>query len=395
MPAIRFLAPAMVLLGVLDTVLKEMPWVPAASKTFAFYVLGPVVAVGMIGLIPYIRERIAIVTPKATSNFVLTVAMVLSTFQLLLWGLLYYDAEFVGTSSVHATALLLKDVILVSSAVVFGLTGIRLLQWFRRTKNIVVLAFALVMLQISAFASLHTLPDFFSTPIPRIVTDGIAIVLASMFFFWVPPVIYMNRSYFGRLLTWQTILYLGLFSLTLVLLITNRLGIPVDVVSKTILLSGLALVSPAAMLRFFALVPAMPNLAAKEYFRGIGYAFGLWGIATCGMGLGLPAFFPLSGFASLSMLLPSACLAFATFTSAASYFSISEDVRSQIRQATSFVASIGEAESIISTERQVGEFYDRFSGMAKASGAVESSAISKDEIYQYAKALKKIQSART
>ncbi len=204
----------------------------------------------------------------------------------------------------------------------------------------------------------------------------------------------MNRSYFGRLLTWQTALYLPTVGLTLVLLLTNRLGIPVDVISKTGLLSGLALVSPAAMLAFFALVPAMPNPVAKEYFRSIGYAFGLWAVATCGMGLGLPAFFPLSGFASLSLLLPGAVLAFAAFASAAAYFSISEDVRSQIRQATSFVASIGEAESIISTERQVGEFYDRFSGMAKASGAVESSAISKDEIYQYAKALKKIQTAR-
>ncbi len=176
-PAIRFLAPAMVLLGVLDSVLKEMPWVPAAFKPFAFYVLGPVVAAGIIGLIPYIKERIAIVTPKATSSFILAIAIGLSVFQLLLWGFLYYDAEFVGTARVHATALVLKDAILVSSAGIFGLTGIRLLRWFRRTKNIVVLMFALALFLISAFASLHILPDLLSTPVPRIVTDGIAIAL--------------------------------------------------------------------------------------------------------------------------------------------------------------------------------------------------------------------------
>ncbi len=118
---------------------------------------------------------------------------------------------------------------------------------------------------------------------------------------------------------------------------------------------------------------------------------GVLAASTCGIGLSLALAFPLSSFPSLTMLLPGAALAFAAFTSCASYFSISEDVRREIRQAEGFVTSISEAESMISTERQVTGFYDRFTSMARESRAVEEAAISKKEIYEYAAALKRIQ----
>ncbi len=114
--------------------------------------------------------------------------------------------------------------------------------------------------------------------------------------------------------------------------------------------------------------------------------------ATFGIGLRIPTVFPLPGFPSLSMLLPGASLDFAAFASCASYFSVQEEVRKQMRQPEGFVSSLGEAESRISTERQVTQFYNKLTSMARASRAVEEGAISKDEIYQYARALKKIQS---
>ncbi len=389
--AINFVVPATMVLGALDSILKEMPWVLGTAKQVAFFALGPLIVIGTIILLPYLRERISIVTPKATSNLVLSIAVVISGFQAVVWATMYYNVETVGNASINTMALLLKDTAILSSAVVFGMLGIRLARWYLRTKNKVVLSFGLQAIVTAVFALLHMLADYLPSPTPRIIPDALAASLVILVWAMYLVLIRMRRTYYGRDWLRNVAPLLVPWGLITLLLTSNRLGVQWDAITLTVLTLGFDLAPLGFMLGFFTLVPALPNQTAKEYYKGMGYGLGLYTMGTCGMGLRLLDVFPLSGFASLSMLLPAACLSFATFTSSASYFSISEDVRSQVRQATGFVTSIGEAESAISTEQQVTQFYDRFTGLAKASGAVEEAAISKDEIYSYASALKKIQ----
>ncbi len=348
----------------------------------------------MVLLIPYIRSRISIVTPRRTSNLVLIAALVILIFQLVMWGVSYYQVELVSTTGISTLALVLKDVILVSSMFVFALLTARLVRWYGRTRNIVVLLFAGLAAGTIAFSGLHLLSDHVAKSSLPVLTRILGI--AFMFVIWTGDIalILLLRAYYGRIRTVYlipTALVLGSLSI-----VTGSavLAIAIDPSLRTVTLFGLAMAGPVYLWSYLLLVPALPNQTARGYYRGVGYGIGLNAASTCGMGLGLPLSFPLSGFPSLMILLPGAALAFAAFTSCASYFSISEDVRKQIRKAESFVTSIGEAEKIISTERQVSGFYDRFTGMARVSGAVEATAISKEEIYSYASALKKIQSTR-
>ncbi len=389
--AIKFVVPATMVLGALDSILKEMPWVPGTAKQVAFFALGPLIVMGTIILLPYLRERISIVTPKATSNLVLSIAVVVSGFQAVVWGAMYYNVETVGNASISTMALVLKDVVILSSAVVFGMLGIRLARWYLRTKNKVVLSFGLQAIVTAIFALLHMLADYLPNPTPRIIPDALAASLVVLVWAMYLVLIRMRRVYYGKDWLRNVVPLLVPWGLITLLLVSLRLGVQWDTISLTILLFGFDLGPLGFMLGFFTLVPALPNQTAKEYYMGMGYGLGLYTMGTCGMGLRLLTSFPLSGFASLSMLLPAACLSFATFTSSASYFSISEDVRRRVRQATGFVTSMGEAESSILTEQQVSQFYDRITGLAKASGAVEEDAFSKDEIYKYADALKRIQ----
>ncbi len=272
---------------------------------------------------------------------------------------------------------------------------VRLLRWYRRTGNAVVLLFSFNTAGLAFFAGLHALPDFLAKPVPRIIPDILAVSFMVAQWPAFLAVVVMQRASYGR--NWWR--YSAPLLLTIVMIdvlfSALRLGLVLDPNLRTILNFGLILSGPAWLVSYYLLVPALPNPTAKDYYKTMGYAVALYGIALCGMGLGLPLAFPLSGFPSLSMLLVGASLSFAGFASCAAYFSISEDLRRQIRQASGFLASIGEAESAILTEQQVTQFYDRFTGMAKASGAVEEAAISREEIYSYASALKRIQTAET
>jgi hypothetical protein len=243
---------------------------------------------------------------------------------------------------------------------------------------------------------LHLLPDYVAKPTPLILTQSIAI--AFMFLMWSSnaALILLVRAYFrsmilkwaGFLIVTPHVILASIFMLSIIL------QMPLDTVPRTIALLGLAMAGPVYLTGFLLVTRAVQNPIAKEYYRGLGYGIGLLAGATCGIGLGVAPVFPLSGFPSLTTLAHGACLAFAAFTSAASYFSISENVRKEIRESKAFVTSIGEAENRIVVERQVTTFYDRFTRMAQASGAVEAGAISKDEIYSYATALKKMQPTR-
>ncbi len=385
----------MILTAMLDSFLKEMPWIPAYAKPAAFFALAPLITIGSFLLVPYMRDRMAILTTKLTSNFLIALAVVITGLQAILWAFMYYEAEVVGTATIRPAALALKDVILVSSAVVFGLLAIRLLKWFRLTRNKVVLSLGVQAAGSAPFAVLHLFPDFLPSPTPRIILDGIASSLVILILSMTLTMTSMSKVYYGQGWMKRMAPVLLAVALTTVFLVSSRLGVVWDVATLSILLFAFIIASPLQALNWFRLVPALPNATAKEYYRGMSYGLGLYMVATCSVGLRLAPVFPLSGFAGVSMMLPAACLSFATFTSSAAYFSITEDVRKQIRQATSFVASIGEAESTILTEQQVARFYDRLTGLARASGAVEEAAISKDEIYSYASALKRLQVPRT
>ncbi len=398
--AIKLIAPALMILSGLDSFLKEMPWVPAYAKPAAFYALAPLTIIGTVLLLPYIRGRMAIVTPKNTSSFLLRTAVVITGLEIVLWAAMFYTAEIEGTAGLRPAALFLKDAVLVSSAVVFILLGIRLLRWYQKTKNKVVVIYGVLTLVVAAFTLTQILPDFMSSPPPRVITDVFAAGILALSWISQPAVIMMLREYYGkrwiRHWAFDTLLWTGGIVTVTIFLVSNRLIayglIPNwNIYVLTFLISVFILANSAYPLIFWELSRALPNANAKEYYRSMGYSYGLWAFGTCGLGLRLLPVFPLSGFASLTMMLPAAFLAYATFTSSAAYFSISEDLRGQIRQAAGFAASMGEAESIILTEQQISQFYDRFTGMAKASGAVEEAAISKDEIYKYADALKRIQ----
>ncbi len=390
---IKYIAPLIIGLSSVDSFLKEEAWTPPEARQIAFYILGPLIAGGVVLLIPYIKSRVAIVVHERASSFALAAAVVVSAVQLVVWALMYYQVEVVSVTSISTIAWFLKDIVLVSSAVIFGLLANRLIRWYALTRNRVVLLFGGFVVGNVLFAILHVLPEFLGKPLPFTVTRAIGIAFIFLLWSGLSALMLLNRTYYGRALTLYVIPVLVPMALATITVVSGIIPITLDPNLRTITVLGLAVQGPVYASSYFRLVPAVLNSTAKDYYRGVGYGMGLLAAATCGMGLGIPTVFPLSGFPSLSMLLPGASLDFAAFTSCASYFSIQEEVRKQIRQAEGFVSSLGEAESRISTERQVTQFYDKFTSMARESRAVEEGAINKNEIYQYAKALKKIQIA--
>ena len=391
--SIRYIVPVIVVSSAVDSLLKEQPWVPNQAKQYAFYLLGPIAAVGMILVIPYIRARLEIVAPRRVSNFVLGVVIGISVIAVVTWGLMYYQVTWINSQSIYSTALFFKDIVLASSALVFALLAVRLVRWYSSSRNMFVLLYAGFALGDVVFTGLHLLPDYLAKPTPLILTQAIAATF--MFLMWSSNValILLVRAYFRNLiLKWA-----GFFIVTphVILASVFMLSIifqtPLDTTTRTIALLGLAMAGPVYLTGFLLVTRTVQNPIVKQYYRGLGYGIGLLAGATCGIGLSVAPVFPLSGFPSMTTLAHGACLAFAAFTSAASYFSISENVRKEIRESKAFVTSIGEAENRISVERQVTAFYDRFRRMAQASGAVEAAAISKDEIYSYATALKRMQ----
>ena len=393
--SMKYLVPPIMVLAVADSFLKEISFVPSAVKPISFFVLGPLIAAGVILLLPFSRRRIELITPRRMSKLVLGAAVGISSFQVGAWAFMFYQASWLGHGTINATALFLKDVILVSSAALFGVLMIRLLRWYGRTRNLVVLLFGVGSFGFALFAALHVLPDFISTSVPRIIPDALAIsFLIHTWGYW-PAMWLMIHAYYG--VKWRRylppILAAPLFESAY--LVVRRIGISLDPSLLTVINLGLIFSPLVYLWGIFILVPAIANPTGQDYYRTMGYSFGMTAAANCGMGLSLLTAFPLSGFPSLSMLLPAAALSFAGFTSTAAYYSISDDLRLQIRRSAGFIASIGEAESIISTERQVSEFYNRFTGLARESGAVEASSITKDEIFSYATAVKRIQKSRS
>ena len=387
----KYLVPFIITISALDSVLKEQAWVPTQAKQFAFYLLGPIVAVGMMLVIPYIRSRLEIVTPRRTSNLILGVAIGISTIQIATWALMYYQVTWMGSNGVSSTALFLKDFILVSSGVIFALLATRLLRWYVITRNRIVLLFGGFAAGDVVFVSLHFLSDYVGKPVPFILTQISAVTF--LFFVWsgIGALMVLIWAYYNKAKRFAFILVVPHVVLASVFMLAVISRMVLDPNLRTITVFGLAIAGPVYLAGFFLVVPAILNRVAREYYKGVGYGMGLLASATCGMGLGVSPLFPLSGFPSLTILSPGACLAFAAFTSCASYFSISEDVRREIRKAEKFATSMGEAETRIVTDQQVATFYDKFTGMAQASGAVESTAISKDEIYSYAAAVRRMQ----
>ena len=365
---------------------------PNQAKQYAFYVLGPIAVIGMVLVIPYIRARLEIVAPRRISNIVLGVVIGISVVAVVTWTVMYYQVTWIGSQSINSTALFFKDTVLASSAVVFALLAIRLVRWYGSTQNLFVLLYAGFAWGDVVFTSLHILPDYLAKPTPLILIQTIA--AAFMFLMWSSnlALILLVRAYFrnviwkwaGFLIVTPHVILASVFMFSIIF------QTPLDTTTRTIALLGLAMAGPVYLTGFLLVTRAVQNPIAKQYYRGLGYGIGLLAGATCGIGLGVAPVFPLSGFPSLTTLAHGACLAFAAFTSAASYFSISENVRKEIRESKAFVTSIGEAENRISVERQVTAFYDRFTRMAEASGAVEATAISKDEIYSYAAAVKRM-----
>ncbi len=390
--SVRYIVPVIVASSALDSLLKEQPWVPNQWKQYAFYVLGPIAAIGMVLVIPYIRARLELVAPRRVSNFVLGVVIGISVIAVVTWALMYYQVTWIGSFSINSTALFFKDIVLGSSGIIFALLAIRLAKWYGNTRNTVVLLYAAFAAADVVFASLHLLPDYVVKPTPLILIQATGV--AFMFLMWssVTALILLIGAYFGRMRKWTAfILFVPDPILQSVVILSAILQINLGPIPLTIAIWGLILAGPLYLTGYLLVAPAAQNPIAKEYYRGLGYGIALLAGATCGMGLRLPLAFPLSGFPSITTLAHGACLAFAAFTSAASYFAISENVRKEIRESKAFVTSIGEAENQIAVERQVTRFYDRFTQMAQASGAVEAAAISRDEIYSYATALKKMQ----
>ena len=389
--SVKYLVPFIITISALDSVLKEQAWVPTQAKQFAFYLLGPIVAVGMMLVIPYIRSRLEIVAPRRTSNLILGIAIGISAVQIATWALMYYQATWMGSNGIGSTALFLKDFILVSSGVIFALLSTRLFRWYVITRNRIVLLFGGFAAGDVVFVSLHFLSDYVGKPVPLILTQISAVTF--LFFVWsgIGALSVLIWAYYNKAKRFAFLLVVPHVVLASAFMLAVIFRIALDPNLRSITVFGLAIAGPVYLAGFFLVVPAILNRVAREYYKGVGYGMGLLSSATCGMGLGVSPLFPLSGFPSLTILSPGACLAFAAFTSCASYFSISEDVRKEIRKAEKFATSMGEAETRIAIDQQVATFYDKFTGMAEASGAVEATAISKDEIYSYAAAVRRMQ----
>ncbi len=397
---IKYLGPFIIALLALDSLVKEwlsqLPWwisptTATAIQNDAFFVLPPLTVTGIILLIPYSRSRFVAITPRSVTRSLLIAVIGVSAFEAVILGVLYYQ-QLLSGSALNSTALVVKDVILVSGIGVFSLRGFRLLQWYSRIRNYVVLAFALSSFGIVSFAAFHLVRDYVWKPVPTYVLNGIAASFIAFVILTHTGYIPMLRAYF-RGFRWVGLGVLLLISPALILpnlLILGfpQLGLHAYPPLSTILVFGFILAGPVLFLGWYSIAPFFKNRVASDYFRTFAYSYGIFAGSTCGMGLALSLSFPLAGYSSLFAFFVSAALSYSAFASLAAYFSITEDVRREIREATGFFTSIGEAEKSISIDRQLSGFHDRFFNLAKASGAVEASALTKDEIYSYAKVMK-------
>ena len=386
---IKYLGPIILVLSSLDSVLKEQPWVSPFARMIAFYLIGPGMILGIVLLLPYISNRLDIVKPKRTSKFVLGVAAAFSVAELVTWGVMYYQVLAIATNSLNSVSLYLKSIVLIFSAGVFFLVGSRLLGWYGRIRNLVVLLFSIHVLGFATYA-LMVIP-YTAANTPYILELAIGFDFLAYMWAGITAVVVLYRAYYSRIPRIYLLPVIVYPLMVSVVLLQHMFGFFVDPTLLDVLRLGFAMAGPIYAWTYLRIVPALLNETAKKYFRSVGYGIGFGAAATCGIGFGISPVFPLSGFPSLLLFLPAACLDFAAFTSSATYFSISEDIRRQIRKSEVFITSIGDAESIMSADRKVNDFYERFKSLAEESGAVEESAISKDEIYSLATAVKKTQ----
>lgn len=419
---VKYLVPFLVALLALDSIVKELldkisgldSSLVKQIKGDSFYILPPLLVVGSILLVPYARSRLAIVSPRSVTNSLLIIMVGVTLFTAAMLGIIYYQqSPYDGhdAKAINSSALLVKDVILTASIGAFSLRGVRLLQWYRRIRNFVVLAFALSSFGVVSFAAFHIVKDYVvssrsvanatiaSAP-PTctslnecLVSNGMATSFIAFVLLTHIGLILVLRAYFGGL-SWLK--FTGVLLSSPALFIPNliRVGVPqlhwdVHPPLLWILIFGFIMAGPVQLWGWYLLVPLFTNPAARDYSRTFAYSYGLFSGSTCGMGLTLLITFPLLGYASFFAFFASAALSFAAFTSLASYFSITEDVRRQIRESTGFFTAIGEAEKGMATERQLSGLYDRFSELAKASGALEEGAFTREEIQSYIASLKK------
>ncbi len=394
---VKYLVPFLVALLALDSALKELPGVPVYLRNEAFYALPPLLVVGSILLFPYARSRLAIVTPRSVTRYLLIAMIGISLLTALTLGIIYYQqAPFDGTNvgAISSSALVLKDVILAASIGAFSLRGFRLLQWYGRNRNVVVLAFALSSFGVVSFAAFHMIRDYSGEPVPDLVLNGTATSFISFVLLTHTSLILMLRAYFVGFgwikFTAVVVSAPALFIPNLIVMGYPQLQLRVNPPLSAILDFGLVIGGPVLLWAWYLLAPLFTNPVARGYFETFAYSYGLFAGSTCGMGLMLGLTFPLSGYASLFAFFASATLSFAAFASLASYFSITEDLRRQIRESTGFFTAIGEAETGITMERQLVGFYSTFSELARASGALEASAFTKEEIQSYIASLKKV-----
>ncbi len=394
---VKYLVPFLVALLALDSMLKELPGVPGYLRNGGFYVLPPLLVGGSLLLFPYTRSRLAIVSPKSVTRALLVAMIGISLFAAVILGIMYYQQapyDGIDGGAINSNALVVKDVILVASVGAFSLRGFRLLQWYMRIRNFVVLAFALSSFGVVSFAAFHLIKDYSGEPVPNLVLNGTATSFIAFVLLTHASLILMLRAYFGGFgwvkFTAVVLSAPALFIPNLIVIGYPQLQLRVNAPLSTILDFGFIIGGPVLLWAWYLLAPLFPNPVARGYFETFAYSYGLFAGSTCGMGLMIPLAFPLLGYASLFAFFASATLSFAAFTSLASYFSITEDLRRQIRESTGFFTAIGEAESGIAMERQLTGFYNRFSELAKASGALEASAFTKQEIQSYLASLKKM-----
>lgn len=381
---------AVLIVGALDSAVKELTWMPYQVKVVGFYAFPPVMLAGMILLVPYLRTRMAVVTSGSARKYAINAYVGVTAVALAIWAVMYYQAVISGGPDMDVSWAL-KDSIILFGAVMYALLAKRLISWYRKTRNKVVLFFSLNIATFVVFIALHFVSDYVAKPLPRIIPDALA--ASFVVFMWTAylALITMYRTYYGNFRNGALAVILIAPILITALFLALRLAIPLSTELRTVLSLGLELSPLVYLWGYFLLLPALTNETSKGYYRSVALGHGLGASANCGMGLALLLAFPVSGFASLTLLIPAAIVSYAAFMSSASYFSISEEVRKEIREATGlgFGAAIGAAESILTTDEQIKGFYDRFTGLAKESGAVEAEALSENDIYEYVAALKK------
>ena len=392
----RYLVVLLVALLALDSMLKEIEVLPDSIRKAGFYFLPPLLVVGTLLLFPYTKARLAIVSPKFLTRSLLIAMIGISVFAATMLATMYVQQAPYGemdAGAINSAAKLVKGVILAASIGVFGLRGSRLFQWHRRVHNVVVLAFALSSFALVSFAGFHLVADYAGNPKPEVVPNGTATSFIAFVLLTHTGLILMLRAYFGGFgwikFTAIALSAPALFVPNLIIMGYPQLSLEPTEALSTVLKVGFIMAGPVLLWAWYLLAPLFANPIARGYFETFAYSYGLFAGATCGMGLMLGTSFPLAGYASLFAFFASATLSFAAFTSLASYFSITQDLRREIRESTGFFKSIGEAESGIVMERQVTGLYDKYSELAKASGALEASAFTKGEIRSYIASLQK------